>query len=74
MAATQAGARDRAVEYTDYATVFDLLSDASTTEEKPQLPHSFSRLSWVGCGDGIYVLEIPGKGHLRIAPTGEFRK
>lgn len=75
MAATQAGSRDRAVEYTDYATIFDLLADTNTTSEgNPQLANYFSRLSWVGCGDGIYVLEIPRVGHMRIAPTNEDRK
>ncbi|CAH7683126.1 expressed protein [Phakopsora pachyrhizi] len=30
--------------------------------------HKLTRHSWVGCGAGIYVLDLLGHGHLRIQP------
>jgi ATP-dependent helicase IRC3 len=32
--------------------------------------NEMSGFQWVGCGDGIYVIELVGKGFIRIEPHG----
>ena len=50
------------VIFEDYDNPFDLVEDASGARHVATM----SRNSWVGCGDGIYVLECLGKGYIRI--------
>lgn len=51
------------VEYQDFGSVFDLVD--SLDGKAPPLS-SLSRLAWVGCGEGTYVLELFKKGHIKI--------
>ncbi|GAA5876947.1 hypothetical protein JCM3774_000548 [Rhodotorula dairenensis] len=54
------------LEYTHYATVFDLVE--SGTGELASIPVSrLSRNAWVGCGNDVWVLELMGKGFIRVA-------
>ncbi|KAG0661148.1 hypothetical protein C6P46_004102 [Rhodotorula mucilaginosa] len=59
------------LSYTHYATVFDLLgvdSDSSQPGGHRGVPISrLSRNAWVGCGNDVWVLELMGKGYIRIA-------
>ncbi|EPQ60619.1 P-loop containing nucleoside triphosphate hydrolase protein [Gloeophyllum trabeum ATCC 11539] len=50
------------VTYIDYEDPFELADQASGA------PHiaALSPLSWVGCGDDIYVLECLGRGQIRL--------
>lgn len=60
------------LNYTDYPTVFDLVDDTASTgtDDKGLLSASAgSHLAWVGAGGGIYILEMPYKGHMRIGPV-----
>lgn len=52
------------VTYIDYDNPFELVKDTSGASHISRI----SRFSWVGCGNGIYVLECMGKGTVRIKP------
>lgn len=55
----------RSVTYTDFDNPFAFVDNSSGA------PH-ISRLSanaWVGCGNDIYILELLGKGFIRVQPT-----
>lgn len=54
----------KSVTFIDYDDPF------SFVERSFGAPHisKLSRLSWVGCGGDIYVLECMGKGHIRVEP------
>ncbi|KAG6862363.1 hypothetical protein C0995_011803 [Termitomyces sp. Mi166 len=53
------------VTYTEYEDPFSLVGDSSGA------PHIaiLSKYAWVACGSDIYVLELMGKGHIRVEPT-----
>ncbi|KAF8971370.1 P-loop containing nucleoside triphosphate hydrolase protein [Flammula alnicola] len=52
------------ITYTDHDDPFSLVE-----EDGPTSPHiSASSFCWVNCSDGIYVLELHGKGFIRIEP------
>lgn len=58
------------ISYKHYATVFDLLGvgDDSSQPGNRAIPVSrLSRNAWVGCGNDVWVLELMGKGYIRIA-------
>ena len=57
------------LSYTHYATVFDLVrSRGSSGKGNSGIPVSrLSRNAWVGCGNDVWVLELMGKGYIRIA-------
>lgn len=42
-------------------------------QEASGAPHitKLSRFGWVGCGGDVYVLELMGKGHIKIEPTDD---
>jgi ATP-dependent helicase IRC3 len=48
--------------YTDEDDPFTLASNA----QKPGHINTMSGFSWVGCGDEIFVIEIVGRGFIRI--------
>ena len=54
------------IGYTDYDHPFE------TVNVKDKFVHiySLSPLSWVACGDDIYVLELLRMGYIRIEPDG----
>lgn len=56
------GPQPISVTYKDYDDPFSFTADSSGA------PHIFglSKLSWVGCGEEIYVLECLGKGYIRV--------
>ncbi|KAI0735086.1 P-loop containing nucleoside triphosphate hydrolase protein [Earliella scabrosa] len=54
----------KSVTYIDHDDPFVLADQASGDPNIRQL----SRNSWVYCGDDIYVLELLGKGYIRISP------
>ena len=51
------------ISYTDYD---DALSFVGQTTKEAHVIR-FSQLSWVDCGDNIYVLECLGKGFIRVS-------
>jgi hypothetical protein len=51
------------ISYTDFN---DTLSFIGQTQERHIT--RLSQLSWVGCGDDVYVLECLGKGFIRVSP------
>ncbi|KDE03505.1 hypothetical protein MVLG_06017 [Microbotryum lychnidis-dioicae p1A1 Lamole] len=63
--------------YEEFNTVTEFLasrSKASTTKhsESSRIPLSrLTRNSWIGVGQGAYVLELGGKGYIRISPKDE---
>ena len=54
----------KSVTYIDHDDPFVLADQASGDPNIRQL----SRNSWVYCGDDIYVLELLGKGYIRVSP------
>jgi ATP-dependent helicase IRC3 len=52
------------VTYTDYEDPFNFFDSASGA---PHL-HAYTPYAWVGCGADVYVLELLGRGHLRVEP------
>lgn len=75
---------DLRVQYTDYETAFDYVSsgtkgdvvelDENGDEVSSVHVNRISKLAWIGCGEDVWVLELLGKGHVRIVKTrdGEF--
>ncbi|SRR6266478_6140602 len=58
----------KSVTYIDYDDPFALFDQSiKTSFHTVQL----SRNAWVNCGEGIYVLECLGKGHIRVEPVSE---
>ncbi|KAG6885580.1 hypothetical protein C0993_012582 [Termitomyces sp. T159_Od127] len=53
------------VTYIEYDDPFSLVGDSSG------LPHisTLSNNAWVACGGDIYVLDLLGRGHIRVEPT-----
>lgn len=58
----------KSVTYVDHDNPFALFNQSIETS-----PHmvQLSRNAWVDCGEGIYVLECLGKGHIRIEPVSD---
>jgi len=58
----------KSVTYIDYDSPFALFDPSIKTS-----PHivQLSKNAWVDCGEGIYVLECLGKGHIRIEPVSD---
>ncbi|SCZ91483.1 BZ3500_MvSof-1268-A1-R1_Chr1-2g01439 [Microbotryum saponariae] len=63
--------------YEEFNTVTEFLTSrtkASTTKhsESSRIPLSrLTRNSWIGVGQGAYVLELGGKGYIRISPKDD---
>ncbi|PCH33701.1 nucleoside triphosphate hydrolase protein [Wolfiporia cocos MD-104 SS10] len=59
-------AEPKSVTYIDYDDPFELAEEASGA------PHirKFSPHAWVGCGEDVYVLELLGKGFIRVERDG----
>jgi ATP-dependent helicase IRC3 len=58
----------KSVTYIDYDSPFAIFNQSI------EASHHMVRLSknaWVDCGEGIYVLECLGKGHIRIEPVSD---
>ncbi|KAG6851171.1 hypothetical protein H0H93_015181 [Arthromyces matolae] len=55
------------VTYTEYEDPFSLVSDASGAPHISKL----SNFAWVACGSDIYVLDLMGRGHIRVEPNNE---
>ncbi|CDO71637.1 hypothetical protein BN946_scf184911.g107 [Trametes cinnabarina] len=55
----------KSVTYIDHDDPFVLADQASGDPNIRQL----SRNAWVCCGDGIYILECLGHGHIRVEPA-----
>ena len=53
------------VTYTDEDAPFAIASD-----QKPGHIHAMSGFQWVGCGNEIFVIELVGKGFIRIERQG----
>ncbi|GAA5991266.1 hypothetical protein JCM10908_003230 [Rhodotorula pacifica] len=60
--------RPYSLSYKHYATVFDLV-DSGAGEVEPV--SRLSRNAWVGCGNDVWVLELMGKGYIRVARHAE---
>jgi ATP-dependent helicase IRC3 len=58
----------KSVTYIDYDNPFTLLKES--IEASPHM-RQLSKNAWVDCGEGIYVLECLGKGHIRIEPVSD---
>ena len=50
------------VTYVDYEDPFSMIDDTSGA---PDI-YSLSSFAWVGCGGGVYVLDLLGQGFIRI--------
>lgn len=61
------GISEKDLEYRDF-TVEDLMSHGPV---KSQDITAISQLAWVSCGRGIFVLELMGKGYIRVEAEGE---
>ena len=57
--------RPKSVIYLEYENPFSMVSEVSSGA-----PHvaTLSKYAWVGCGGDVYVLDLMGKGHVRIEP------
>ncbi|GAA5962963.1 hypothetical protein JCM3765_006731 [Sporobolomyces pararoseus] len=71
--------KDLEVQYTEYETAFDYVS-SGTKDDSPELDENgeeagpvhvsrISKLAWIGCGEDVWVLELLGKGHVKIVNT-----
>jgi ATP-dependent helicase IRC3 len=58
----------KSVTYIDYDNPFALFKQS--IEASSHIVR-LSKNAWVDCGEGIYVLECLGKGHLRIEPVSD---
>ncbi len=58
----------KSVTYIDYDNPFALFN--KSIEASPHMVQ-LSKNAWVDCGEGIYVLECLGKGHIRIEPVSD---
>lgn len=58
----------KSITYIDYDNPFALFNKSMKAS-----PHmvQLSKNAWVDCGEGIYVLECLGKGHIRIEPLSD---
>ena len=71
--------KDLEVQYTEYETAFDYVSsgtkdgsaehDDNGEEIGPVHVSRISKLAWIGCGKDVWVLELLGKGHVKIVKT-----
>ena len=57
--------RPKSVTYIDYENPFSMVSEASSGAAHVA---TLSKYAWVGCGGDVYVLDLMGKGHVRIEP------
>lgn len=57
--------RPKSVTYIDYENPFSMVNEASSGT--PYVA-TLSKYAWVGCGGDVYVLDLMGKGHVRIQP------
>ncbi|KAG5724657.1 putative ATP-dependent helicase IRC3 [Termitomyces sp. T112] len=57
--------RPTMVTYTEYEDPFSLVGDSSGAPHISML----SKYAWVACGSDIYVLDLMGRGHIRVEPT-----
>lgn len=60
---TSRDVQDRSTAYRDYDTIFDLVEELGN---KPMSIRMLSRNAWVGTGAGSYVLELIGKGYVKV--------
>lgn len=56
----------RSILYTDDDDPFSIASDT----QKPGHINAMSGFSWVSCGNEIFVIELVGKGFIRIERPG----
>jgi hypothetical protein len=70
--------QDLQLEYTDYETAFDYVSSGESGTVDPTYEadanglvrvNKISKLAWIGCGQDVWVLELLGKGHVKIVKT-----
>ncbi|GAA5923628.1 double-stranded DNA-dependent ATPase [Sporobolomyces koalae] len=70
---------DLQIEYTEYETAFDYVSSSAADidgEFEPDVESNarlhisrMTKLAWIDCGSETFVLELLGKGHVKIAKT-----
>ncbi|GAA6024337.1 hypothetical protein JCM11491_000381 [Sporobolomyces phaffii] len=68
--------REYRVEYTDFETAFDYVQSngdgigaGDGDDARPVHVSRVSKLAWIGCGEDVWVLELLGKGHIKIVKT-----
>lgn len=64
-------AADFDVSYRDYQSIFDLIEHEHSTgsKSKPVSIKALTSNAWVGCGEGVFVIEVIGSGYARIGPV-----
>ena len=59
----------RSIRYTDYDHPFETVD----VRDKSVHVYGLSPLSWVTCGDNVYVLELLRMGYIRVEPHGALK-
>lgn len=65
---SESKSKDLSLRYKHHGSVFDLAQEQTARSHVPPLS-SMSYNSWVGCGEGTYVLELMGNGSMKVVKT-----